>query len=99
MTDVGVRELKRDLSNYLKRAAAGEEIRVTMRGEPLVALTAVAADAPAVDPVAAQWEALFASGRVERASAPKPDYRSRRTFRMTTSPVDEILADRAGEDA
>jgi prevent-host-death family protein len=32
--DVGVRELKQHLSEYLERAARGEIIRVTDRGEP-----------------------------------------------------------------
>ncbi len=32
--DVGVRELKQHLSEYLERAAKGELIRVTDRGEP-----------------------------------------------------------------
>ena len=32
--DVGVRELKQNLSKYLKRAARGETIRVTERGIP-----------------------------------------------------------------
>jgi prevent-host-death family protein len=32
--DVGVRELKRRLSEYVARAARGEVIRVTDRGEP-----------------------------------------------------------------
>jgi prevent-host-death family protein len=32
--DVGVRELKRRLSDYLERAARGEVIRVTDRGKP-----------------------------------------------------------------
>ena len=32
--DVGVRELKRRLSEYLDRAARGEIIRVTDRGQP-----------------------------------------------------------------
>lgn len=34
MSDVGVRELKQRLSEYLERAAAGELIRVTDRGRP-----------------------------------------------------------------
>ena len=34
MADVGVRELKARLSEYLDRAAAGEIIRVTERGLP-----------------------------------------------------------------
>ncbi len=32
--DVGVRELKQHLSEYLERAAKGELIRVTDRGQP-----------------------------------------------------------------
>lgn len=32
--DVGVRELKQHLSEYLERAAQGEVIRVTERGQP-----------------------------------------------------------------
>ncbi len=32
--DVGVRELKQRLSEYLERAAQGEVIRVTDRGQP-----------------------------------------------------------------
>ncbi len=34
MADVGVRELKQRLSEYLDRAGAGEVIRVTDRGRP-----------------------------------------------------------------
>lgn len=36
--DVGVRELKQHLSEYLERAAAGEIIRVTDRGRPRAVL-------------------------------------------------------------
>lgn len=38
MTDVGVRELKARLSEYLARAAGGEVIRVTDRGRPTALL-------------------------------------------------------------
>jgi prevent-host-death family protein len=38
MIDVGVRELKAKLSEYLERAAAGEVIRVTDRGKPKATL-------------------------------------------------------------
>jgi len=96
MTDVGVRELKRDLSGYLKRAAAGEPIRVTMRGEPIVVLTPAAPSAQ-VDPVQAQWEALYASGRVTRALRPRGPV-VQHNFQVTGSPVDAILEERAAED-
>lgn len=37
--DVGVRELKAQLSAYLKRVAAGEVITVTDRGRPVAVLS------------------------------------------------------------
>ena len=37
--DVGVRELKSKLSEYLARTAAGEEIIITDRGRPVARLT------------------------------------------------------------
>ena len=39
--DVGVRELKQHLSEYLDRAASGEIIRVTDRGQPKAILAPV----------------------------------------------------------
>ena len=43
--EVGVRELKAKLSDYLGRAARGEEVIVTDRGRPIARLTSYAADA------------------------------------------------------
>jgi len=39
--DVGVRELKAKLSEYLHKAAAGERITVTDRGKPLAQLVSM----------------------------------------------------------
>lgn len=39
--DVGVRELKQNLSEYLDRAARGEIIRVTDRGNPKAQISAL----------------------------------------------------------
>ena len=39
--DVGVRELKQHLSDYLERAARGETVTVTDRGVPKVQIVAV----------------------------------------------------------
>lgn len=36
--DVGVRELKKHLSEYVERAARGEMLRVTVRGKPVAHL-------------------------------------------------------------
>lgn len=38
--DVGVRELKANLSEFLRRAAAGEDVVVTDRGTPVARLVA-----------------------------------------------------------
>lgn len=39
--DVGIRELKQRLSEYLERVARGEVIRVTDRGRPKALLTGI----------------------------------------------------------
>jgi prevent-host-death family protein len=58
MRTVGVRELKSNLSKYLKRVEAGERLTVTDRGRAIAALVP-AERAPTVD-----WaHALVASGR------------------------------------
>jgi prevent-host-death family protein len=36
--DVGIRELKKYLSEYVERAAKGEHVRVTLRGKPVATL-------------------------------------------------------------
>ncbi len=36
--DVGIRELKKRLSEYVERAARGEHLRVTLRGKPVASL-------------------------------------------------------------
>jgi prevent-host-death family protein len=69
MIEVGVREFKRDLSGYLKRAAEGEQVRVTMRGAPLVDLVPPGSRA---DPREA-FDALTAAGRITPATR---DHRS-----------------------
>jgi len=43
--DVGVRELKSKLSEFLRRAAEGEEIVVSDRGKPIARLTAYSTNA------------------------------------------------------
>lgn len=44
-TFVGMRELRTKLSEYVRRAAAGERIIVTDRGRPVVQLTALEEEA------------------------------------------------------
>ena len=56
---VGVRELRQDLSRYLRRVRAGERLVVTERGRPLAVLSPCAEAGDALD-------ALVAEGRMRR---------------------------------
>jgi len=58
---VGIRELRQDLSRYLRRVRAGERLIVTERGRPLAVLAPWADEA---DPIAR----LIAGGRARRGS-------------------------------
>jgi prevent-host-death family protein len=55
--DVSVRELRQNLSVYLRRVEAGEALRVTTRGRPVAMLTPL--------PEAGLWERLVAEGRLQ----------------------------------
>ena len=67
MTDpasVGVRELRQNLSVYLRRVAAGATLRVTERGAPVALLTPLPGRASALDRLVASGLATPASGDV-----------------------------------
>lgn len=96
MVEVGIRELKADLSGYLKRAAAGESIRVTMRGEPFVDLTAARAPSD-TDAVEAALEHYVATGVITRAPNPDGPRLPSRRYVMSGSPTDDIIAERDRE--
>jgi prevent-host-death family protein len=66
-----VRELKNQLSGYLDRVKAGEEITVTEHGRPIARLTSVSAD---LDRMAA----LIEAGIVRPASATRRHLPSQR---------------------
>jgi prevent-host-death family protein len=68
MIQVGVRDLKNRLSQYLKRAKAGQIIQVTERGHVIAVVTGIATQPPQV---AAHLQALVNSG-VLRWSGGKP---------------------------
>jgi len=55
MADVGVRELKQRLSEYLDRAERGELLQVTERGRPKALLGPLPGRARVKDGVAAGW--------------------------------------------
>ncbi len=72
--EVGVRELKNNLSRYLERVRAGDEVVVTDHGRPVARLTPME---PGVDRLAE----LVASGVVR---APKDHTRHRPVRRVRT---------------
>ncbi len=55
MADVGVRELKQHLSEYLERAARGELLRVTDRGRPKALLGPLPGRARVEEGIADGW--------------------------------------------
>ena len=55
MADVGIRELKQRLSEYLDRAERGEILRVTDRGRPKAVLGPVPGRARIEDGVRSGW--------------------------------------------
>lgn len=62
---VGVRELRQNLSVYLRRIAAGEEFTVTERGRPVARLSALPAETSLLD-------RLVAAGAVTPPARPGP---------------------------
>jgi prevent-host-death family protein len=87
---VGVRELKNQLSSFLDRVKAGEEITVTEHGRPIARLSAVGVD---VDRMAE----LIASGIVQPATNSKRQLPTKRV-KLTdgSSSLADIVAEQRG---
>jgi prevent-host-death family protein len=71
---VGVRELRQNLSVYLRRVVAGEALQVTDRGQPVAMLVPLPEPVTTVERLVASGRASPASGDL-RALGP-PTYRS-----------------------
>jgi len=67
MREIGIRELKADLSALLRAVEAGEQVRVTRHGA-LVAEIVPAGSSPARE----RLRELVAAGKLTRSSRPKP---------------------------
>jgi prevent-host-death family protein len=65
MREIGVRELKANLSSVLRRVGEGERVRITRRGRYVADLLP-----PETDPAEAQMRKLIAEGRVTPPSKP-----------------------------
>ncbi len=62
MIEIGIRELRSDLSNHVKKAARGETVVITVGGEPTAQIVSLPSG-----PVQRTMEEAYASGRVIRA--------------------------------
>ncbi|HST33821.1 MAG TPA: type II toxin-antitoxin system prevent-host-death family antitoxin [Solirubrobacteraceae bacterium] len=72
MREIGVRELKRSLSETLRAVGRGQQVRVTLRGRAIADI--VPAGASAVDDEVRQ---LIGEGRVAAPSLARPTRRPR----------------------
>lgn len=68
---VGIRELRQNLSKYLRRIALGETLRVTDRGRAVAILAPLPAEASAVDRLAAEGRLIRA--RLDLADIGMPE--------------------------
>jgi prevent-host-death family protein len=88
MREIGVRELKRSLSETLRAVGRGEQIRVTVRGRAVADL--VPAGAAVGDD---RLRELVAAGRIVPPARSRPA-RAPRLLKSTASASALVLADR-----
>jgi prevent-host-death family protein len=91
MREIGVRDLKKTLSEVLHRVDAGEPIRVTRRGRPVADIVPAAAR-----PGEVQLRRLLAEGRLALPTRKHPP-RPPRLARATRSATAIVLAEREAE--
>ncbi len=87
---VGVRELRQNLSKYLRRVAEGESFRVSDRGRPVAVLS------PLPEHVTA-WERLKAQGRILPARLELSQLPVPKSFPIDLSISDALLEQRSEE--
>jgi prevent-host-death family protein len=68
---VGVRELRQNLSVYLRRVASGEKLRVTERGRTVAALVPLRDEDSVVDRLVRQGRLIEATGDLLELGAPQ----------------------------
>jgi prevent-host-death family protein len=88
MREIGVRDLKRSLSETLRAVAHGEQVRVTVRGQAVADI--VPAGASAGDD---RLRALVADGRLTAPSRARPG-KAPRLLRSTRSASSLVLDER-----
>ena len=86
---VGIRELRQNLSKYLRRIAAGESLRVTDRGRPVAALVPLPEHTGSLDRLAAEGRIIPARLRLGELGPP-PDI-------SAELPISEALQEQRSE--
>ena len=90
MADVGIRELKAHLSEYLDRAERGEMIRVTERGRPKAILGPLPGRLRIEQGIAEGWITQGPNYSPDRVVRPVRRFKAKRT-------IAEILAEDRGD--
>ena len=83
-SEIGVRELHDQLSRYVRHAAEGGEVVVTMRGQRVARLSPLEVSDPLAD--------LRARGLVQEPIRPKRKARGRKRL-VATGPVSDLVAE------
>ena len=91
MREIGIRELKASLSETLRAVARGEQVRVTLRGEPVADIVPAGRTVTADDRI----RELVAQGRLTPATKPMPPPPP--LVKAKRSATDIILAERDEE--
>ena len=92
MDDVGVRELRQNLSVYLRRIAKGETLRVTDHGHPVALLTPLRYTGDSV------LDELEAQGLLERPKHPRRELPRPIPLKPGEPTLSEVLQQMRDED-
>lgn len=88
MREIGIRELKADLSTLLRAVEAGEQVRVTRHGAVVAEIVPAGAN-----PARERLRELVAAGKVTPSSGPRPS-RPPRPLRAKHAASAIVLAER-----
>jgi prevent-host-death family protein len=94
MIVAGIRELKNNLSHYVRQIEAGKRVAVTAHGRVVAELVPPAADAPIGGN---RYRALVAAGVIERAAEPDASAPGWPNIRVPAGTVSELIDDDRGE--
>lgn len=99
MRAAGIRELKNNLSRYLRRLKPGQVLAITDRGRVVAELRAPDTPAAAGAPVAQRYAHLVSSGVIRRAREagdPLADWPSARAVRLPPGSVAALIEEDRG---